>query len=172
MNWEAIGAIGELLGAAAVVATLLYLARQTAENARAVRAGAARQANLAEAQWHGELASNPELKRIFNLGVKIPMHDFTDEEWTEFRFLAMRTFLQFEVHHMDRTSGTGIDDQNLNRLSIARGLIEDFPAFQQFWDRESSNKGFSASFIEAVNGSGKDSRMSHIASSDTSSGGA
>ena len=32
MNWEAIGAIGEILGAAAVVATLFYLARQTSQN--------------------------------------------------------------------------------------------------------------------------------------------
>ena len=29
MNWEAVGAIGEVLGAAVVVATLFYLARQT-----------------------------------------------------------------------------------------------------------------------------------------------
>jgi len=28
MNWEAIGAIGEILGAVAVIATLLYLAKQ------------------------------------------------------------------------------------------------------------------------------------------------
>lgn len=28
MNWDAIGAIGEILGAAAVIATLLYLAKQ------------------------------------------------------------------------------------------------------------------------------------------------
>ena len=37
MNWDAIGAIGELIGAAGVIATLLYLAtqiRQSGENAR------------------------------------------------------------------------------------------------------------------------------------------
>ena len=32
MNWEAIGAVGEIVGAAAVVATLFYLARQTSKN--------------------------------------------------------------------------------------------------------------------------------------------
>ncbi len=32
MNWEAIGAVGEIIGAAAVVATLYYLARQTRHN--------------------------------------------------------------------------------------------------------------------------------------------
>ena len=28
MNWDAVGAVGELVGAVAVVATLVYLARQ------------------------------------------------------------------------------------------------------------------------------------------------
>ena len=35
MNWEAIGAIGEISGALAVVLTLLYLARQISESRKA-----------------------------------------------------------------------------------------------------------------------------------------
>jgi len=34
MNWDAIGAIGEILGAIAVVATLIYLAKQLRQEAR------------------------------------------------------------------------------------------------------------------------------------------
>ena len=37
MNWEAIGAIGEVAGAIGVIATLLYLAVQIRQNTRAVR---------------------------------------------------------------------------------------------------------------------------------------
>ena len=36
MNWEAIGAIGELVGAAAVVMSLIYLAAQIRQNSRQV----------------------------------------------------------------------------------------------------------------------------------------
>ena len=35
MNWDALGAIAELLGAIAVLATLLYLARQIKESSKA-----------------------------------------------------------------------------------------------------------------------------------------
>ena len=35
MNWEAIGALGEVLGAVTVVATIFYLARQIRQNTRA-----------------------------------------------------------------------------------------------------------------------------------------
>ena len=37
MNWEAIGAIGELVGAVGVIATLAYLAVQIRQNSQAVR---------------------------------------------------------------------------------------------------------------------------------------
>lgn len=37
MNWEALGAIGEILGAAAVVVTLAYLAVQMRQNTRQLR---------------------------------------------------------------------------------------------------------------------------------------
>ena len=36
MNWDALGAIGEIVGAAAVVVTLLYLARQITHQSRAL----------------------------------------------------------------------------------------------------------------------------------------
>ena len=37
MNWEAIGAVGEVLGALGVIATLSYLAVQIRQNTRTVR---------------------------------------------------------------------------------------------------------------------------------------
>ncbi|MFC1662359.1 hypothetical protein ACFL3S_13055 [Gemmatimonadota bacterium] len=38
MNWEAVGAIGEVIGAAGVILTLVYLAHQIRQNTRAIRA--------------------------------------------------------------------------------------------------------------------------------------
>ena len=40
MNWDAIGAIAELLGAVGVIASLVYLATQMRQNTRAMRASA------------------------------------------------------------------------------------------------------------------------------------
>ena len=39
MNWDSVGAIGELLGAVAVVVSLIYLGRQVRQNTTAVRTG-------------------------------------------------------------------------------------------------------------------------------------
>ena len=46
MNWDAIGAIAELLGAVGVIATLAYLAQQIRQNTSTVRSSAA--ASLAQ----------------------------------------------------------------------------------------------------------------------------
>ena len=40
MNWEAAGAIGEIISALAVFLTLIYLALQIRQNTKAVRASA------------------------------------------------------------------------------------------------------------------------------------
>ena len=47
MNWEAIGAIGELTGAFAVVVSLIYVGVQVRHSAGAVRSAAANDASVA-----------------------------------------------------------------------------------------------------------------------------
>lgn len=46
MNWDAMGAVGEIVGAIAVLATLIYLAAQIRQNAQALD----RQGDIAQAQ--------------------------------------------------------------------------------------------------------------------------
>jgi hypothetical protein len=41
MNWDALGALGELVGAAAVLATLVYLSIQVRANSLQIRLGSA-----------------------------------------------------------------------------------------------------------------------------------
>lgn len=60
MNWEAIGAIGEVGGAIAVVATLVYLAVQIRQNTGQLQADAIIAANDAEDRLLRDL-QNPEL---------------------------------------------------------------------------------------------------------------
>ena len=56
MNWEAVGAIGEILGAVAVVASLVFLAAQVRSNTRAMRARAGFDATTAFADMNEGLA--------------------------------------------------------------------------------------------------------------------
>ncbi len=64
MNWEAIGAVGEILGAIAVVATLFYLATQIRQSTRLARANMSKDLFLATRAATLEMAANPELGKI------------------------------------------------------------------------------------------------------------
>ena len=60
MNWEAIGAIGEIIGAIAVVATLAYLAHQIRQNSNAIKGStisAITQHQQFELHWSSEISS-------------------------------------------------------------------------------------------------------------------
>jgi hypothetical protein len=70
VNWEAISAIGQIVGALAVVISLIYLAREIEirRNARAERL--ASMDSLI--RWLGELVAHPHVREFYYRGI----HDF------------------------------------------------------------------------------------------------
>ena len=65
MNWEAIGAIGQIVGAIAVVISLIYLAREIRSNARSARLASVGTIN----DWLGQLATHPHLAEVWSRGI-------------------------------------------------------------------------------------------------------
>ncbi len=68
MNWEAVGAIGEVAGALLVGATLLYLAMQVGQSTRSNRAVLSWSLNQALADLNGRLSSDAGLADIWLRG--------------------------------------------------------------------------------------------------------
>ena len=64
MNWEAIGAIAELLGAIGVIASLIYLATQIRQNSRQLMGASLIAVHEYQRSLTEELNSNPELFRM------------------------------------------------------------------------------------------------------------
>jgi hypothetical protein len=69
MNWEAIGAISEGLGAIGVLVTLGYVAMQIRQNTRAVEANTYHTAATAAAGFSSLIATSPELAEFYHKGV-------------------------------------------------------------------------------------------------------
>jgi hypothetical protein len=92
VNWEAIGAAGEVLGAAAVVATLLYVARQLHEQNRALTTTVRDSAFLQLQEWNYQIMADPELAHLFQLGAATDdWEGFSPEE----RSRLIHTFYSF-----------------------------------------------------------------------------
>lgn len=62
MNWEAVGAIGEVIGAIGVIVTLAYLAIQIRQNSAVVRSATRQAISTTQAEIGYRLAENPELR--------------------------------------------------------------------------------------------------------------
>ena len=150
-DWEAIGAIGEMVGAAAVVITLLYLARETRKNAQALDATSSREFAFRLAEWHREAARDPELRRLLMKSVKPELEDHTDAEWFAFRLLAVSLFRIYETGFVHMSLEVGNREESENHVVAAKSLIGSFPAWRRFWDEEASTGSFTSDFIAAVN---------------------
>ena len=72
VNWEAISAIGQIVGAFAVVISLIYLAREIRSNARAARVASTETV----IRWLRQLAEHPQLRELYYRGI----HDFDSLE--------------------------------------------------------------------------------------------
>ena len=116
MSWEAIGAVGEILGALAVVITLLYLARQMRRDALATTSGAMDSWLADYNNMVLEILRNPEVAHIFRQGLTdFEQLDENDQmrfhTWMVAHLLnAQNLFLQLNEGIMHR----GVTDQILS----------------------------------------------------------
>ena len=68
MTWEAIGALGEVVGAIAVIATLIYLSAQIRSNTMSNRNAALQTVSAQNADWLSLITQDAEVARIFRSG--------------------------------------------------------------------------------------------------------
>jgi len=86
MNWDAIGAVGELLGATAVLVTLIYLAVQIRQNTSAVATATYESTMTGFNDINVVVAGNPALASVLDRGCQNP-DLLTTEEIVQFNFL-------------------------------------------------------------------------------------
>jgi hypothetical protein len=72
VNWEAVGAVAEMLGAVATVATLGYLALQVRQNTRVAKTSATNARVDQRSRQSAFIAQTPESNRLFWAGLDEP----------------------------------------------------------------------------------------------------
>ena len=116
MTWEAIGAVGEVLGAAAVVATLLYVSRQLREQNRALTTTVRDSAFQQIQEWNYQIMADPKLGHLFQRGAAIEdWGEFSPEERSRLMHAFYSLFKVFEniyVHTLEGSAPPHIWDRN------------------------------------------------------------
>jgi hypothetical protein len=146
VNWEAMGAIGEVLGATGVILSLLYLAVQIRGDARAKRASAVHEQSDAYRDFLKTLASDEELAAIYLRGIR----DFGSIEEAELvRFSSALGFLfrvfdeaffQWKEGHLDARLWRGFESPMADMLA--------YPGVRDWWSTRSS--WYSTPFQELI----------------------
>ena len=92
MNWDAAGAIGEIIGALAVFLTLIYLALQIRQNTKAVQASAVDASIGKVTSVRQSMYENAEVAAIYVKGLANP-DDLDEESRTHIRQLPSTSLL-------------------------------------------------------------------------------
>ena len=146
MNWDAIGAVGEIVGALVVFLTLVYLAMQIRQNTKAIQASA-NYASVSEVnQVRTSMYENADLTQIYVRGLAQP-DDLDEESRIRFRLLLHNIFLSIS-NIQTQTRFTGLSQSTWESQLIILNRILASPGGQWFW--RGSRLEFEESFREVV----------------------
>jgi hypothetical protein len=148
MNWDAIAAIAELLGAIGVIVSLVYLATQIRQNTRAAQLTSHEIILSSASSFNSLLSQNKDLARIYRVGAE-DLASLDGDERTQFDFLHLQWFDWFENLYLRHERGfidPGFWDRHISVMPP--GLAR--PGVANWW---AENKGtYSAGFAELVDG--------------------
>ncbi len=137
LNWDAIGAIGEIAGAAAVVASLIYLAVQTRTNAKALRANAIWDSETIFGNVNYLHAANPEWAGLLGRAFlpSAVMSDFSPTEQSQLQFTVRGALQYFQAQWSLWEEGLIPEEMWERRRKYIRGFIE-LPVIREIWEEE------------------------------------
>ena len=143
MNWDAIGAIAELIGAIVVVITLIYLSVQLRQNTKAIEYSTDRGVFEDAYKWMYTLVESPEITDLYIAGMRGDEQSSSDR--LRFSLLLNTLF----VHWNHAFNSEAFDIVNNSQIT---GVLSR-PGGATHWKRMVTNESISLSsgFISYVN---------------------
>jgi len=132
MDWDAIGAIGELLGAAGVIATLGYLAIQVRQNTRAQSANTEQAKSPSFSGFHSYVAQSETPAHIWDKGFEDEAA-LTPDEKRRFIWLMADYFLATEGIWNQYSLGFVSSDSWSQHERAIMGALNS-PLVKRWWD--------------------------------------
>jgi len=149
MNWEALGAVGEALGAAGVIASLLYVAVQVRGSTRASAVEAKLQSTRLFEDFMDPLIETPELNDLLLRGLA-DLDSLSKEEYYRFSNMSLKAFRLFSTGHFQFRIGTLSEGDFHEIRSVLRYWLRG-PGCRAWWSklgRESAAPTF-REFVES-----------------------
>ncbi len=133
MNWEAIGAISETIGAVGVVASLLYLASQVRASARASAVEAKLESTRLLNDFIDYLIESPELNDLFLRGLA-DLDSLSREDYLRFSNMSLKAFWFFSAGHFQFRNGT-LDAHEFHEVRTVMRYWLRSPGCRAWWEK-------------------------------------
>jgi hypothetical protein len=147
VNWEAISAIGQLVGALAVVISLIYLASEVRRNTRASQLAATRSTSDAFNRWSQQIAEHPHLTDVYYRGIR-DIESLEEADLVRFGFLTNQLFRNVEEMYYLQLEGH-LDPRVWRGWEAGIREFSGYPGVQAFW--RSRSHWFSEEFAKFIN---------------------
>jgi len=147
MSWDAVGAIGEVVGAIAVVITLIYLAVQIKQNRQDVQTSNFHRVADSFNELNRQIAGDAELARILNEGFA-NYNELSDVEKTQFGMIFLTCARVYDSLYHQIRRGTGDKELWESELGTLRWFCS-MPGYRNWW--LDNNFRFSKSFTDLMN---------------------
>lgn len=133
MNWDAIGAIGEVGGAVAVVVSLVYVAYQIRQNTRALRSSTGQAMLDYGAATAQSVTIHRELAELARRGEEEP-ESLDSVDWYRFVNLSILRFAAWEQAFLNHREGL-LDEERWRAWEGANRHLFDNPGTRRFWEQ-------------------------------------
>lgn len=143
MNWEAIGALGELAGAIAVVASLIYVGFQLKQNTSAIRGERYSSINSQLVNVYTDWAGNDKIPELINLfaAERATLSSFSPDDVVRIRLMFTAAARIIEDVYRQVSEGN-LPESALEHLGTAHWFM--LPIAEEIWP--TMNMNFSDDF--------------------------
>ena len=146
MNWDAIGAIGEIIGALAVVGSLVYLASQIHASNLATKQASMQELMAEMTNFLGRLTATQETAATWMKGLSNP-EDLTEGEQSQFYVLCLESTVVWErIHYLKKT--IDVDEHIAHFAESSRKRTTRAPGYKRWFN--AAKNDISADFREIL----------------------
>jgi hypothetical protein len=137
MNWDAIGAVGEIVGAIAVIASLLYLSIQIRTSNRAVKQASGQELMGAMREYYSQVSKDSAIAELWIKGSTKP-ESMTKSEALQHGLLITQAIILWErMLHLEESGD--VDEWFLHHTTFARDNAISSEGFR-YWYNERSEQ--------------------------------
>ncbi len=151
MNWDAIGSIGEIISALAVVTSLVYLAIQLRINSKTLKASSAWDAEKIFAEANVQSARDPAFSSLARryMSPDSSIDDFTEDELSQTWFALVSVVQAVQAQYFLWREGSLPDYVWRYRVAFIRNFIL-LPVVEVNWEQMKTQNILADEFVSEV----------------------